>query len=48
MRGQLSQGMLCSVSELGLAEQSDGIMELEKDAPIGTDLRDYLSLNDLY
>ncbi|MBA2709903.1 MAG: phenylalanine--tRNA ligase subunit beta [Tatlockia sp.] len=46
LRGELSQGMLCSVSELGLAEQSDGILELEEDAPIGADLRDYLSLND--
>lgn len=46
LRGELSQGMLCSVSELGLAEQSDGIMELDADAPVGTDLRDYLSLED--
>ncbi|MDR3442904.1 MAG: phenylalanine--tRNA ligase subunit beta [Legionella sp.] len=46
LRGELSQGMLCSVSELGMAEQSDGIMELESDAPVGTDLRDYLMLND--
>lgn len=47
LRGQLSQGMLCSVVELGLAEQSDGIMELEDDAPVGVDLRDYLDLNDV-
>ncbi|WP_043874362.1 phenylalanine--tRNA ligase subunit beta [Legionella massiliensis] len=46
LRGELSQGMLCSVSELGLAESSDGIMELEDDAPLGVELRDYLSLND--
>ena len=46
LRGELSQGMLCSVSELGLAEQSDGIMELEDDAPIGMNLRDYLLLDD--
>jgi len=46
LRGELSQGMLCSVSELGMAETSDGIMELPLDAPIGTDLRDYLSLDD--
>lgn len=46
LRGELSQGMLCSVSELGMAETSDGIMELPMDAPIGTDLRDYLSLDD--
>ena len=46
LRGQLSQGMLCSVAELGLEDDSDGIMELAADAPIGTDLREYLSLND--
>lgn len=46
LRGELSQGMLCSVVELGLAEQSDGIMELEQDAPVGMDLREYLTLDD--
>ncbi|KTC64530.1 Phenylalanyl-tRNA synthetase beta subunit (plasmid) [Legionella adelaidensis] len=46
LRGQLSQGMLCSVTELGLEESSEGIMELAQDAPIGKDLRDYLSLDD--
>lgn len=46
LRGQLSQGMLCSVAELGLEESSDGIMELAEDAPVGTDVRDYLMLND--
>lgn len=38
--------MLCSESELGLAEVSNGIMELPNDAPIGIDLREYLQLND--
>jgi phenylalanyl-tRNA synthetase beta chain len=46
LRGELSQGMLCSVVELGLEESSDGIMELADDAPVGNDLRDYLQLND--
>ncbi|MGC1181635.1 phenylalanine--tRNA ligase subunit beta [Legionella sp.] len=46
LRGQISQGMLCSIAELGMAEQSDGIMELDNDAPIGMDLREYLSLDD--
>ncbi|MBI2786924.1 MAG: phenylalanine--tRNA ligase subunit beta, partial [Legionella longbeachae] len=46
LRGELSQGMLCSVSELGMAEQSEGIMELENDAPVGMDLREYLTLDD--
>ncbi|MCL9685181.1 phenylalanine--tRNA ligase subunit beta [Legionella maioricensis] len=46
LRGELSQGMLCSVTELGLAEQSEGIMELEEDAPVGMNLREYLVLDD--
>jgi phenylalanyl-tRNA synthetase beta chain len=46
LRGELSQGMLCSVTELGLGETSEGIMELPDDAPIGQDIRDYLQLDD--
>ncbi|MES2204095.1 MAG: phenylalanine--tRNA ligase subunit beta [Pseudomonadota bacterium] len=41
-----SHGMLCSVSELGLAEKSEGIMELSEDAPIGKLLVEYLDLDD--
>ncbi len=46
LRGVESSGMLCSAAELGLAESSDGIMELAEEAPVGTDLRDYLDLDD--
>lgn len=46
LRGVLSQGMLCSKTELSLAKESEGILELPLDAPIGKDLRDYLQLND--
>lgn len=46
LRGELSQGMLCSVTELGLDERADGIWELDADAPVGMDLRAYLRLND--
>ena len=38
--------MLCSARELGLAESSDGIIELPDDAPLGADLRAYLDLDD--
>lgn len=48
LRGVLSQGMLCSSSELGLTKASQGILELPLDAPIGQDLRDYLELEDCY
>ena len=46
LRGQPSEGMLCSFSELGIDVKADGIIELPLDAPIGTDLREYLDLND--
>ncbi|MEC8139498.1 MAG: phenylalanine--tRNA ligase subunit beta, partial [Pseudomonadota bacterium] len=46
LRGQPSHGMLCAFVELGISEEGDGIMELPSDAPIGTDLREYLSLDD--
>ena len=47
LRGVESCGMLCSAEELGLEEKSDGLLELLGDAPIGTDIRDYLQLDDL-
>ncbi|MGB1262606.1 MAG: phenylalanine--tRNA ligase subunit beta [Cognaticolwellia sp.] len=47
LRGVPSHGMLCSESEIGLADSADGIMELASDAPIGMSVRDYLNLNDV-
>jgi phenylalanyl-tRNA synthetase beta chain len=46
LRGQESRGMICSASELGLAESSEGIMPLPADAPVGEDFRRYLRLDD--
>jgi len=46
LRGVQSLGMICSASELGLAEASDGIMSLPGDAPVGTDFREYMNLDD--
>ncbi len=46
LRGMPSFGMLCSAVELGLSDDSSGLLELPSDAPIGEDIRDYLALND--
>ena len=42
----LSEGMLCSAQELGLADESDGLMELPDDVVLGEELKDFLSLDD--
>jgi phenylalanyl-tRNA synthetase beta chain len=46
LRDVESQGMLCSAKELGIDEDASGLLELALDAPIGTNLRDYLKLDD--
>ena len=46
VRGVASAGMLCSEQELGLAEEAPGLLLLPPDAPVGSDIRDYLDLND--
>lgn len=46
LRGVESQGMLCAEAELTISDENSGLMELSPDAPVGTDLRDYLALND--
>ncbi|NDL63062.1 phenylalanine--tRNA ligase subunit beta [Acerihabitans arboris] len=46
LRGEPSEGMLCSFAELGLVDDHAGIIELPADAPVGADIRDYLKLDD--
>ncbi len=46
LRGVESLGMLCAEAELGMAESSDGLMELAADAPVGEDFRQYMNLDD--
>ncbi len=46
LRGVPSEGMLCSAPELGLGEDSSGLLELPEDAPVGTALAAYLKLDD--
>jgi len=47
VRGVESYGMLCSETELGIGEESDGIIILSEDAVVGTELREHLNLNDV-
>lgn len=44
IRGVLSEGMLCSEEELGFAEESEGIMELPSDAPLGVNMLTYFKM----
>ena len=46
LRGVESHGMLCSAKELGLAEKSDGLMELDADAKPGRPIEQHLALDD--
>ncbi|MDJ0710158.1 MAG: phenylalanine--tRNA ligase subunit beta [Woeseiaceae bacterium] len=46
IRGVVSNGMLCSAVELGLGDESDGIMELPDDAQVGESLIEVLQLPD--
>lgn len=46
VRGVDSFGMLCSEQELGLAEESSGLLLLPADVPVGQSIREYLDLDD--
>ena len=47
LRGEISQGMLCSEKELGLSEDAAGLMELSADISVGTPLTEALRLDDV-
>ena len=47
IRGELSEGMLCSESELEIGDDNTGIMPLPDHLPLGRDLADVLDLNDV-
>ncbi len=47
IRGVESAGMMCSEAELDFSNESDGIMILPKEAPIGRSFGEYAGLNDI-
>lgn len=46
IRGQDSNGMLCSYSELGIEGESSGIIDIPSDIPVGTPAAAALGVND--
>ena len=46
IRGVESRGMMCSIRELELGDEHDGIIELPADAPVGARYADYAGLDD--
>ena len=47
LRGVRSAGMLCSAAELGMGAESDRILELDANCPLGADLVTALALDDI-
>lgn len=47
IRGVESGGMLCSTTELGQTKESEGILILPTDAPVGKAFADYMGLTDV-
>ena len=47
IRGVMSNGMICSESELGLGDDRAGILVLEPSAPVGTDFAQWIALPDV-
>lgn len=47
IRGEVSNGMLCSARELGVGEDHDGILALDSDAAPGTPFLDVVSVGDV-
>ncbi len=46
LRGERSEGMICSLAEIGLAKESSGIHEFPEGVIVGADVRPLLGLDD--
>lgn len=47
IRGEASEGMICSAKELNMGEDHSGIMVLDTDLPLGTPFAEYLKQSDV-
>ncbi len=47
IRGEISEGMICSEAELGISDESDGILVLPKKTPVGKSVAKVLNRNDI-
>ena len=48
IRGEVSEGMICAEDEIGLNGNHEGIMILQEDAIVGSDVKDLFNLKDDY
>lgn len=48
LRGELSQGMMCSAKELGLAADADGLLILPPETPLGIPLREVFASDTIF
>ncbi len=46
IRGEISEGMMCSEAELGFSSSAEGIMILAPEAPVGIPVADFLNVRD--
>lgn len=44
--GVLSSGMCCSEKELGISDDNSGLMIIDEDYPLGTDIKEFMELED--
>jgi phenylalanyl-tRNA synthetase beta chain len=47
VRGEYSEGMMCAQDELGIGDDHEGIMILDKKAKVGQKLSDFFKINDV-
>lgn len=47
LRGEVSEGMICSEKELGISDEHDGIMVLDEKAEVGMAFADHIGADDL-